>query len=121
MSDGMSDASAEGELYRRVVDAVYYLRECMGSTRKAYLWNAAIVDKVNELLSDSSYQFQRAPYAQPPRDPSFCGNRDLCEDLFITALRLRKALTASHRGWAIEPAPDGDGQLCGSGYLLVRR
>ena len=64
MSDGMSDARAEGELYLAVKWAVCDVRDLLQPARRERL-DHALVGRVSELLSDLGWRLQLARYAEP--------------------------------------------------------
>jgi hypothetical protein len=118
MSDGMSDAAAEGRIYREVWCAVFDLREVLRPVPAdpPLLWSSPVVSKVNELIEDLGWCFERAQYAATRRDPA-CD----AEKVWDAVAKLRVALrhqTLGHRGWSCAVDATVDGLLRGSGYLL---
>jgi hypothetical protein len=118
MSDGMSDAAAEGRIYRDVWCAVYDVRATLGGERFCR-WSHPTVWRFNELIADLGWIFVPAQYVTPesierPLDANA---------LWAAAERLRRALCSlnlGHRGWTPTVDPEVDGLLRGSGYELRR-
>jgi hypothetical protein len=123
VSDGMSDARAEGEIYQEVWNAVYDLREVLCIVAHAGdefrgLWSAPVVDRVNELIADLGWRFEVAEYAEPRRDLTIDA-----EKLWDAVASLRLALrgmNVGHRGWGPVVDRTVDGLMRGTGYLFVR-
>lgn len=120
MSDGMSDASAEGELYNFVWRAVCDLREAIRPGRGQL--DHALVGRVNELISDLGWRFDLAPYAKPnlsdlPITP------EKAERIWRAAAQLRRALRrvmVGHRGWSPVIDCEVGYVLSGTGYRLAQ-
>ena len=119
----MSDASAEGELYRDVWNAVYDLRTLLSGLLSHDRWINVHVCHVNEIIADQGYQFRLAQYAEALRPPWQAPTTEQAEALWASAFKLREALehlNVGHRGWAPVLDPAGDGLLRGTGYELRR-
>lgn len=114
----MRDARAVGDLHRTVWNALYDLRACFGGDL-IERWPHQYVEKVNEILRDSGYEFRLAQYAEPVR----AGRPVDAARLWKASFALRRAIrnaTIGYRGMSPYIDPDGDYLLDGSGYQLVR-
>lgn len=114
----MSDARAEGEIYREVWNAVYDLREAMNPTRENDSWSTDLVGYVNELISDLGWRFEKAEYFTPVLKKCYEGQEEKLWDA-VAALRLAlRHQSIGHRGWSCAIDPTVDGLMRGTGYLL---
>lgn len=114
----MSDARAEGEIYREVWNAVYDLREAMNPPRENDSWSTDLVGYVNELIGDLGWRFEKAQYFTPVLKKRYEGQE---EELWKAVAALRLALrhqSIGHRGWSCTIDPTVDGLMRGTGYLL---
>lgn len=131
MSDGMSDAAAEGRIYSAVKSAVFDLRDAaLGvSTLNemvalAYAgklrWSRDVVAKLNEIIADTYWSFELAQYAEAVHVDLKDGQAERLWDAAFSLRRALRHLNVGHRGWS--PVVDGevDGLLQGSGYLLIK-
>lgn len=126
MSDGMSDARAEGEIYREVWNAVYDLREAMlkPAKRRYYdeqlEWSGELVGYVNELIADLGWRFEKAPYFSIVTKPRYEGQEEKLWDAVVNLREALRSINIGHRGWSPVIDRTVDGLMSGSGYLFVQ-
>lgn len=122
MSDGMSDSAAESQIYSNVWRGVYDVRNVLvGGARCRGRFSHSVVTRVNELLVDFRWRFERAQYAEPVKKQDL--DAEQATELWSAVEKLGKALywlNVGHRGWTPTIDPEVDGLLRGTGYVLVR-